>query len=250
MHKFAINFEELSSFVPDLNVGDETVFRDYNLRKRIVDVLRLKENEVFILFNEKINVEFLLLKKTFQNKKTLSVKIVSINENESVKPEIILCPGLLKKKYFEDVVYLASQMAAVKICPLLTSQVHKNWLDQKNIDRLKKIMISACEQSKNFIIPNLEKPIELKTFLEKESFDNSKKVCFHISGEPLFNLLSELNQKKYEKIYLFFGSEGDFIQEELDLLKKYKIQNYKLTSTVLRSIDAISVGLGSVKSVV
>lgn len=250
MHKFAIYLKKLSSFISDLNVGDETVFRVSDLRKRIINVLRLKENEAFILFDEEKNIEFLLLKKTFQNKKTLNVKIVSINKNELLKPEVILCPGLLKKKYFEDAVYLASQMAATKICPILTSQVHKNWLDQKNIDRLEKILISACEQSKNFIIPSLEKPIELKTFLEKESFDNSKKVYFHINGKSLLDLLSELNQKKYEKIYLFFGPEGDFTKEELDLLRKYKIENYKLTSTVLRSIDAISVGLGSVKSVV
>lgn len=253
-HQFSIYFESLSSFISDLRVGDETEFKDSNLVKRVIDVLRLKEGDVFLLFDDEKNAKLILLNKNIKSKKKLFVKIDSINNNKSIKPEIILCPALLKKKHFEEVVYLAAAMAVTKIIPILSGQVHKNWLDQKNIDRLKKIMITACEQSKNFFIPKIENPIDLKDFLEKESFDNSKKACFHVNGKPISSLLLSLNQAsldqtKPKKIYLFFGPEGDYSFDELSLFKKIDIETYKLTPTVLRSVDAVSVGLGLVRSV-
>lgn len=245
-HKFSIYFKNLSEKTSGKKIDDEIDLDDCLLIKRVSDVLRLEQEENFLLFDEKQNAEFSLLKNT---KKRLHLKIVSISKNKEIKPEVILCLGLLKKKYFEEVLYLASVMAAAKICPLLTNQVHKNWFDEKTISRLQKILISACEQSKNFILPELQKPIKLETFLEKESFGDSKKVCFHIDGANLFELLSDLNQKKYDKIYLFFGPEGDFSSEELNLIKQSGIESYKLTPTVLRSVEAVAVGLGSVRSV-
>ena len=146
-HEFSIYFEYLSKNLSGKNHGDKVEICDVELIKRLSDVLRLKTDEHFILFDDEQNVEFILLKK---DKKKLLLKIVSIKTNEKVKPQVILCTGLLKKKHFEDVAYLAAAMAADKICPLLTNQVHKNWLDQKMIGRLQKILISACEQSKNF----------------------------------------------------------------------------------------------------
>ncbi|MFH1644589.1 MAG: RsmE family RNA methyltransferase [bacterium] len=245
-HIFSIYFADLSKKISGKKQGVEIEIIDRELIKRLADVLRLHTEETFLLFDEKQNIEFIVLKK---EKKKLHLKIISISENKKIKPEIILCCGLLKKKHFEDVLYLASVMAVGKICPLLTSQVHKNWFEEKTIERLQKILISACEQSKNFILPELQNPVELKTFIEKEPFGISKKVCFHIDGESLFELLSDLNQKKHEKIYLFFGPEGDFTSYELNLFKQAEIEFYKLTQTILRSVEAVAVGLGSVRSI-
>jgi len=250
-HCFSLYFENLSEIISGLKIENKTEIKDSNLRKRIINVLRLKADEKFLLFDSVYNVQFVLLKDSFENKKLLVASIVQINKNVLVKPEIILCPALLKKNFFEDVLYFAAQMGASKVCPLLTEKICKNWLDQKAIDRLKKIMISACEQSGNFVIPDLCNPKKLQTFLPAE-FDpklKNKKICFHDTGKSLFGLLQNLHETHYDKIYLLIGPEGDFIEKELEMMQEQEFQFFVLTPTILRSVDAVAVGLGAVRSV-
>ena len=250
-HHFSLYCENLSPLISGLKVGDKLEVKDLNLRKRVVDILRLKAGENFLLFDDVCNVFLALLKDSFERKKLLAASVLQINKNILIKPEIILCPSLVKRIFFEDIVYFAAQMGASRICPLLTEKVNKSWLDTKAIERLKKIMISACEQSRNFVIPNLCSPVKLQAFLSSEGVVESKikKICFHDTGDSLFGLLKDLHEKRYEKIYLLFGPEGDFTKEELQALQKQKIQFSVLTPTILRSVDAVAVGLGAVRSV-
>jgi len=46
-----------------------------------------------------------------------------------------------------------------------------------------------------------------------------------------------------------FGPEGGLTKQEEDLLKENDFEFYVLTPTVLRSVEAVAVGLGSVRSI-
>ncbi len=246
-HTFAIYVSNISALATGLKVDQELQITERDLHQRIAKVLRLKSNESVILFNDKINVELQILSKTFENKKTVFGSILKIEQNKPLSPEIILCPFLLKKSFFEDVVYTAAQMGANFICPILGEKVQAkiNW--EKESERLHKIMIAACEQSKNFVLPKLQEPEELKTFLSK--IGEGKKIYFDVDGKPLFDLLKDLHQNKSEKIFLVFGPESGLAEFEIDLLKSNDFQTYLLTPTILRAVEAVTVGLGIIRSI-
>jgi len=176
-HVFSFHLENLSDLVSNLNTNQTLEFADKTLHHRLIDVLRLKESENFVLFDDNINVEFSIQPQTFENKKKIFASILKINPNKPLSPEIIFCPSLLKKSYFQDACYIAAQMGINIIQPVLTQKVQRQWGGQKEKERLHKIMISASEQSKNFVIPELMKPVNLQNLL-KSLQNDTKKVFF------------------------------------------------------------------------
>ena len=254
-HVFTIFFAQLSEIIKK-STNKKIQIRDKDLYKRLISVLRLKPDEKFILFDEKINVTFLLSKVFLFKKKVIHADLLQKNQNKKIVPEVIFCPAILKKNSFVDVTYFAAQMGATEILPIITEKTQRKWGGLKEQERLQKIIISACEQSKNFILPKLNDPLKLQDFLKNTKTDDSritdskiKKILFDPDGKPLIDLLNELNNKKIEKIFILIGPEGDFVDSEIDLIKKSGFIFYKLTKAVLRSTEAAAVGLGSIRSV-
>ncbi len=248
-HEFAIYLENLSNLVSRFKIGENLAITNEALYQRLIKVLRLRAQESFILFDDKINVLCLVDEKTFPQKKVCA-KIVQLNQNQPLYPEIIFCPSILKKTAFEEIIYSAAEIGATIVQPIIPAKGHMNWWSDKEQARCLNIMIAACEQSKNFILPKFYSPISLKDFLAKlDSFGNTKKVVFEVGGQPLFNLLSELKQENPEKIIVSFGPEGGFTEQEIETFKLNKFNVYSLTPTVLRAQQAAVVGLGSIRSI-
>ena len=250
-HLFAIYEKNISQQIADLKKEQIFCLQDKALHKRVTTVLRLKENEQFIIFDQNYNATVAIEKETFRSKNKLTLKILSLNENKQIKPDITLCPALLKKNTFEEVVYYAAQMGGNIVQPIISEKVHKNWWSTSQAERLEKIMISACEQSKNFILPELKTPIKLQDLLQNvnEIKEDTKKVVFEAGEKSFLDLLNKLSKNKFEKVFLFFGPESGFSQKELEILKENKFEFYALTPTILRAREAIAVGLGGVRSV-
>ncbi|MFA5075193.1 MAG: RsmE family RNA methyltransferase [Candidatus Babeliales bacterium] len=246
-HIFAIylnNLSELNNLVTEENL----LLQDKELNQRIIKILRLETGDIIILFDSKINLELEILQ-TKQDK--VLGKILKIQDNKKIIPEIILAVGLLKKSSFEEILYVAAQMGVTQIQPILSEKIQKNWFIEKDLNRLNKILISACEQSKNFFVPELLTPIKLDKFLNNTLNSNLKKykkICFEPEHQKLIKLLQDCN-KNPENLVLLFGPEGGFSNQELDLIKKNNFDFYELTPTILRSVEAITVGLGVIRSI-
>jgi len=247
-HLFALYLENLSNLIYNLKKNQTFELADKSLHNRLTRVLRLKENEQFVLFDKNLNTKLSLNSQTFENTKKIYITIKEINKNKALEPEVIFCPSLLKKNAFEEIIYTAAQMGANVIQPVITEKVQRKWGGEKERERLQKIMICACEQSKNFVMPVLHDPIELEVFLKKSDSKNSKKILFDDSGKPILDLLKNLN--KQQKLFLMFGPEGGFSEKEIELIKVAGFVAYALTPTILRSVDAVILGLGCVASVV
>jgi 16S rRNA (uracil1498-N3)-methyltransferase len=246
-HVFSIYVKSISLLLAGIKEQHIFVFNDKELHKRLIRVLRLKVKESVILFDKQVHVVCSLQAKTFEQNKKVFVYILKIEKNKSFVPEIVLCPSLLKKNSFEYVVYMAAEMGVQTIRPVLSEKVKRSWGGDRERDRLEKIIISACEQSKNFSIPELCEPILLSDLVTMDA--DGIRVVFDVGGKPLFNLLRSLHENTTKKIFLLFGPEGGFTQEETDFVIKSNFFYYNLTPTVLRAVEAVAVGLGSVRSV-
>jgi 16S rRNA (uracil1498-N3)-methyltransferase len=246
-HMFSIYIKNLSSLLADVKEKQLFVCNNKNLHKRLTRVLRLKPEEHVILFDKHIHVTCCLQAKTYKQNKQVSVFILKIEENKPFVPEIVLCPSLLKKNSFEDLVYVAAAMGVHIICPVLSEKVKRVWGGSKERERLEKIIIAACEQAKCFSIPELCEPLSLTEYVQTIDAE-TRKIAFEVDGVPLFDVLHSLHNKTHKKVVLLFGPEGGFTNQEIDLMKNTGCTCCKLTPTVLRSVDAIAVGLGSVRS--
>lgn len=248
-HSFTLFYQDLSKLALRKKY-DVVDIVDRKLWHRIIKVLRLKIGEQFILFDNSYNVQFMLLKETFSGKDKVSVKILSTKQNVMLKPHLILIPCLLKKDAFEDIIYAAAQMGVNEIIPVLSEKTRCWWRGERELKRLFNIMIAACEQSKSFIIPRFCAPVNIKdvVFDIRKDHKKSFKVHFDPTGRKLIGLLQSINDDLARTVILLFGPEGGLTNEEKELLLDSGFESYSLTSTILRSREAIIVGTGGVRS--
>jgi 16S rRNA (uracil1498-N3)-methyltransferase len=248
-HIFSIYIENLHIALNGLQENDLLEIKDKKIHDRIINILRLQKNKDVIFFDNNINIKAELLEKTFENNKFIYSKILEKKENEKLKPEIILCPSLIKKHSFEDLIYNATAMGATVIRPVITEKVQRKWGFDTEKERLEKIMIAASEQSKNYVMPELHNPVKLPTLLKGLENLAGKKIFFETNQKPLLELIPELANHKVGKIILFFGPEGGLTQQEILLSKTKGFEGCSLTPTILRSQEAVTVGLGVVRSI-
>ena len=246
-HTFAIFYSDLSKIVSSTTMGI-VEFADKELVNRVLKILRMKNGESLTFFDNLINLD-LEISDTGQSKHRLSGTILKLEQNNPTSPEIILMPCLLKKEAFEEVIYAAAQMAVTKIVPLISAKTQRIWGQHKEFERLTKIMISACEQSKNFIMPELHNPIKIQEIVN--FFAENKcpiKAYFDPTGQNFINLLQTIQKMPNTCTALLFGPEGGLTHEEEILVSDIGFKTYALTPTILRSREAVIVGLGGVRS--
>ena len=102
-----------------------------------------------------------------------------------------------------------------------------------NKERLEKVIIEAAEQSNRIIVPDIEQPQTLESFLKNDM-------------DLIFTDLNASNNKiDLKKITasptcVIIGPEGDFSEEEREEILKFKgVQPIKINENILRSETAV-----------
>lgn len=236
LHVTSLNLTKLADSVCKI---DKSL--DAQLIHRIYSILRLKENERVILFNE-THYALVLLKKI--SPRELILYFEEIQPHVSLDPSVTWWLPLLKKEAFEQALYTLTEMGAQSIIPIRTQKSSHKWGTSKEYDRARAIMIAAAEQSKQFLIPKLEPVQEL---LQCKA-DSEVKVFFDASGKPFIQSLKEQNIST-QSIIACSGPEGDLTTDEKNYLKMQGFVFCKLTKTVLRAQQAVALGLGILRTV-
>jgi 16S rRNA (uracil1498-N3)-methyltransferase len=249
-HVFAFHLPALSTLCVMSKPGHLLHFKHQDLWHRITRVLRLKTDDPFILFDEKIHVECLMREETLIKKHIISASITKIHGNKPATPSLTLALGLVKRATLADILYSATQMGVSKIIPLLTTKSSREWGGSKEMEKLTSIAISAAEQSKNYCLPSLEQPEHFLSFINNaKQSDKIKRVYFMPNGAPLFHLLQDIHTKAYEEIILVIGPEGGFTSEEEETLRNAGYATHVLIPHILRSIDAALLAIGVIRSI-
>ena len=135
----------------------------------------------------------------------------------------------IKKIGTHFVIEKCTEIGISEITPLLC--FHS---ERKNIkhERLEKIIVSACKQSKNFHFPNLR---NLTSFKELVNTQYSQKLIAHCNKEEKTELK---NLKFSEPTLLLIGPEGDFSKEEIELALNSGFKPISLGKSRLRTETA------------
>ncbi len=244
-HIFALYCSNLNTkLILEPNKHHEII--DQALWRRITQILRLKAGEAIMLFDGAREITLELSEQTFSGKNKVAGIIVEAKRSVPLAPAITLMPSLLKREAFETVMYLAAQMGATVVQPIIATKTQRSWQGDKDLQRLKSVMIAACEQAKNFIIPEIKLPIPL-TSIEKHLAPFAG-IYFEDTGKPLMSIAQEIKLQEPKNISLVFGPEGGLTVAEQEYLDVHGFSCCALTPTILRAQEAVAVGLGSIRS--
>ena len=191
-------------------------------------VMRIKESEVFSLFNNNGEWEAKIL--------GISKSIVEFNvtkqlrQKENLK-ELWLAFSPIKSNYFNFMIQKATELGITKFLPIIFD---RTIVRKINKERLEKVIIEAAEQSNRIQVPNIEDPQNLRNFLDKNDVDL---IFTDLNSD---NNKLDLKKLSNKPTCIVVGPEGDFSETEREEILSYKgVQAIKINENILRSETAV-----------
>ncbi len=230
MHKF---FTPKNLFYDDyaLIEGDDV--------KHIYKVLRLAVGEKVSINNLK-GEEFL---GEIEDINKLQVKVKIINRLEINNESLIklhLYQGLPKAGKMDLIVQKATELGITSIRPVITSRVDVVIKGEfKKLDRLQRIILEACKQSKRSIIPEVKEPMDFNSMLQElELYDSVIVPYENACGYGLKAFIKGNENKSIKNIAIVVGPEGGFEEEEINGLREKGAEIITLGPRILRTETA------------
>ena len=215
---------------PDSILENNTSLLSKKHTHYIVNVMRLKRGSKLNFFNKNGEWKSEII---FLNKDRVEVRFLEkIKEvNNLSKTELAIC--LVKKNPMDTILQKATELGINKIIPIVSERTE---VKELNLDRAKKIVIEATEQSNQLVPPEIVKVIKLKDFLQ--TFDENSKILFaDVNSKE--NLKAE-DLKNAKSCSILIGPEGDFSTVERELiLQNRAVKPFTLSRNILRSDTAV-----------
>ena len=194
----------------------------------ISKVMRIKESEVFSLFNSNGEWEAKIL--------NISKSLVEFNITKQLRQkeytkELWLAFSPIKSNYFNFMIQKATELGVTKFLPIIFD---RTVVRKINKERLEKVIIEAAEQSNRINVPSIEEPKSLKKFLDDKKMD--------LIFTDLNSKTNKLDLKKFTNnpSCIIVGPEGDFSETEREEILSYNgVQAIKINENILRSETAV-----------
>ena len=194
----------------------------------ITKVMRIKENEVFSLFNKNGEWEAKILK---ISKSIVEFKISrQLRQKENIK-ELWLAFSPIKSNYQNFMIQKATELGITKFLPIIFD---RTVVRKINKERLEKIVIEAIEQSNRIDLPIVEEPQSLNNFLKTNSMD--------LIFTDLNSNVNKIDKSKLtdKPVCIIVGPEGDFSEAEREKILSFSgVQAIKINENILKSETAI-----------
>ena len=194
----------------------------------LTKVMRVKENEVFSLFNKNGEWEAKILG---ISKSIVEFKIIKLLRQKENTKELWLAFSPIKSNYQNFMIQKATELGVTKFLPII---FERTIVRKINKERLEKIVIEASEQSNRINVPTIEESQNLNNFLKTNSID------------LIFTDLNS-NNNKIDKskltdrpVCIIIGPEGDFSEAEREEILSFSgVQAIKINENILRSETAV-----------
>ena len=198
----------------------------------IKNVMRLKPGDTISLFNS-INGEW-SAKIVNHNKENTDFKVEKLIKNKKLENDIWLAFSPIKKNPLNMMIQKTTELGIQKFIPILSE---RTIVKEINIERLKKIIVEASEQSNRISIPEIKNIQTLNFFLKQ--FPNNGTLIFCDINCEKSNLKNILSKKNQGPVCILIGPEGDFSEKERQLIiEKKEFFSLSLASNILRAETA------------
>ena len=208
-----------------VNISDEL---DNPQSHYLTKVMRVKENDVFSLFNNEGEWEAKILE---ISKSIVKFKITKQLRHKENTKELWLAFSPIKSNYQNFMIQKATELGVTKFLPIIFD---RTIVRKINKERLEKIVIEASEQSNRINVPLIEPTQNLDDFLKKNSID--------LIFTDLNSSNSKIDKSKFtnKPVCIIIGPEGDFSENERDKILSFDgVQPIKINENILRSETAV-----------
>ena len=212
---------------------------DKNQSHYLSKVMRVKENEVFSLFNKEGEWEAKVLG-IFKN--IVEFKIIKQLRQKETTKELWLAFSPIKSNYQNFMLQKATELGVTKFLPIIFD---RTVVRKINKDRIEKIVIEGSEQSNRINVPTIEEAQDLNGFLKK----NSMNLIF----TDLNSNIKKIDKSKFtdKPVCIIIGPEGDFSETEREKILSFKgVQPIKINENILRSETAVISAISIVNYVI
>ena len=212
---------------------------DKNQSHYLSKVMRVKENEVFSLFNKEGEWEAKVLG-IFKH--IVEFKIIKQLRQKETTKELWLAFSPIKSNYQNFMLQKATELGVTKFLPIIFD---RTVVRKINKDRIEKIVIEASEQSNRINVPTIEEAQDLNGFLKK----NSMNLIF----TDLNSNIKKIDKSKFtdKPVCIIIGPEGDFSETEREKILSFKgVQPIKINENILRSETAVISAISIVNYVI
>ena len=212
---------------------------DKNQSHYLSKVMRVKENEVFSLFNKEGEWEAKVLG-IFKN--IVEFKIIKQLRQKETTKELWLAFSPIKSNYQNFMLQKATELGVTKFLPIIFD---RTVVRKINKDRIEKIVIEASEQSNRINVPKIEEAQDLNGFL--------KKNLMNLIFTDLNSNIKKIDKSKFtdKPVCIIIGPEGDFSETEREKILSFKgVQPIKINENILRSETAVISAISIVNYVI
>ena len=194
----------------------------------ISKVMRIKENEIFSLFNSSGEWEAKILNIT---KSIVEFEITNQIRQKENQKELWLAFSPIKSNYFNFMIQKATELGITKFVPII---FERTVVRKLNKERLEKVIIEATEQSNRINIPTLEDTTNLEDFLKSSEMNL---IFTDLNSD---NKKVDLEKLTNKPVCIVVGPEGDFSENERAKILSFKdVQAIKINENILRSETAV-----------
>lgn len=166
------------------------------------------------------------------DKKESRLSVVEKIENKfEPKKKISLYFSLIKKNNMELILEKCTELGVSEFHPVISERSDPNkFLSEQKLERARKIITEASEQSGRGELPTIHEPVFLSEVLKNFSGDG---IVFDPSG-----LNFEVSSYEFQVLSLFVGPEGGWTESELEMFHQKGIQVFSLGKQILRAETA------------
>lgn len=189
-------------------------------------VLRLRESSEIVLFDGS-GFEY-GARIISMNGDEVVVKTLEARHVPSPRHKLMLFQSLLKKDKFEWVLQKCTEIGVSGFVPIISERSEKKGL---NLERARKIVIEASEQSGRGDVPNIAEPVALSAALEGVQ---GSAVAFDPNGDAL----KEGTLRRLMPEVVFIGPEGGWSEPELTQFREHGFEVLSLGPRILRAETA------------
>ena len=162
------------------------------------------------------------------------IKVLEKIKDQENENNIWLAFSPIKQNSLNFIIQKGTELGIQKFLPILCE---RSMVKEINIERIKKIIVEASEQSNRISVPEIRKIETLKFFLSQFPQDGCLIFCDINSKKN--NLKNILSKKIQGPVCILIGPEGDFSESERKLLIGLRQTNsITLAKNILRAETA------------
>ena len=199
-----------------------------DLSHRILNVLRIKNNEMIFIFND--------MRQECLSRVSIEDKQVVLNISKEIKSginkskKISLCVSIINMKLMDLIIQKSVELGVTNFIPIYTQRSQYNNVDKK-LDHWEKTVIHATEQCGRLDIMKLSRPVSLSNF--DNIYNSSSKYLLHQNGDKF-----KCEDLESSDITLLVGPEGGFDDHEIDYLDANGWKTKTINVNILRTETA------------